>query len=97
MNRYHRSRVDDNQPAIVQAFRALGWFVLHTHDLKNACDLMVVRNGRVIAIEVKDGSKPASKRKLSAGESTFRDSWLANQGEWLLITSVDDVLTLPPG
>jgi hypothetical protein len=69
MNRYNRSRVDDNQPQIVQAFRALGWYVLHTHDLKNACDLIVVRNGRVIAIEVKNGDLPLSKPEQALHES----------------------------
>jgi hypothetical protein len=53
---------------------------------------MVLKNGRVIAVEIKDGSKPPSKRKLSPGEEQFRDDWQANGGEWLLIQSPDGVL-----
>ena len=95
MNRYHRSKIDSNHPEIVQAFRALGWYILSTAPLKAACDLMVIRNGRVIAVEIKDGSLSPSKRKLSEGEAKFRHNWCINGGEYALITSVDDVLTLP--
>lgn len=91
---YNRSRVDKNQKEIVAAFRKLGWYVLHTHPLKHACDLMVLKQGEVIAIEVKDGSKPPSKRKLSGGELEFKMTWMAAGGTWKLVESVDDVIKL---
>lgn len=85
------ARVDDNQPEIVKAFRDLGWYVLIISQLKNCCDIMVSKNGRTIAVEIKDGSKPPSKQKLSSGELKFKDEW---QGEYLLITCIDDVLNI---
>ena len=85
------AKVDDNQPEIVKQFRKLGWYVFIVSQLKNCCDIMVSKGGRTIAIEIKDGSKPPSARKLSAGESTFRDNW---QGEWALVESVDDIIKL---
>ena len=91
---YNQSRVDKNQKSIVRTFRSLGWYVLHTNSLKKACDLIVVRKGRVVAVEIKDGSKPPSKRKLSSGEEEFRTLWEAGGGEWALIESLDDVLRL---
>tara|TARA_R110000822_G_scaffold77084_5_gene185125 strand:+ start:2022 stop:2384 length:363 start_codon:yes stop_codon:yes gene_type:complete len=93
---YHRSRIDANQPAIVAIFRMKGWYVLHTHDLKNACDLMVVKDGRTIAIEIKDNDKPPSARELSEGEKKFRDNWTTNGGEWMLIECIEDVLKIAP-
>ena len=85
------ARVDTNQSEIVRAFRKLGWSVLIISQLKNCCDLFVSKNGRTIAIEIKDGNKPPSQRKLTDGEIEFRDNW---QGEWMLIESVDDVREL---
>jgi len=85
------ARVDDNQPEIVKAFRGLGWYVLIISQLKNCCDIIVSKNGRTIAVEIKDGSKVASKQKLSIGELKFKSEW---QGEYRLITCIDDVLAL---
>jgi len=85
------AKVDDNQPDIVKAFRGLGWSVLIVSQLKRCCDLFVSKNGRTVAVEIKDGSKVPSRRKLTEGETEFRDSW---QGEWRLVESVDDVIEL---
>lgn len=95
--RFHnhtQSKVDKNQPEIVIALRRLGWYVMHTHAVKKACDLMVLKKGRVVAIEIKDGAKVASKRKLTRGEKDFKLLWELAGGEWALIESVEDVLTL---
>jgi len=85
------ARVDDNQSEIVAAFRKLGWYVLIISQLKNCCDIIVSRNGRTIAVEIKDGSKPKSAQKLSEGELKFKTEW---QGEYQLITCIDDLTEL---
>ena len=85
------ARVDDNQGEIVKLFRKLGWTVLIISQLKNCCDIMVSKNGRTVAVEIKDGAKPPSARKLSDGEVKFRDNW---QGEYALIICPDDVIDL---
>ncbi|TGD82855.1 hypothetical protein [Hymenobacter wooponensis] len=69
------SRVDANQPAVVQALRAIGASVLYTHQLKNCFDLLVGYRGRTFLIEVKDPEQPPSKRQLTAGEEEFRSTW----------------------
>lgn len=84
------ARVDANQPEVVKAFRDLGWSVLIISQLKNCCDLFVSKNGRTIAVEVKDGTLPPSKRKLTPGEQEFMETW---QGEYKIIESIEDVLT----
>lgn len=85
------ARVDDNQSEIVSAFRKLGWYVLIISQLKNCCDIIVSKDGRTIAIEIKDESKPPSAQKLSKGEVKFKDEW---QGEYRLVTRIDDVLDI---
>lgn len=88
---FRAARVDANQPEIVKAFRNLGWTVLIISQLKNCCDIIVSKNGRTIAVEIKDGNKPPSQQKLSPGELKFKDEW---QGEYSIITSIDEVLSL---
>ncbi|MEO9497674.1 MAG: hypothetical protein ABJG42_24585 [Vibrio splendidus] len=85
------ARVDDNQKAVVALFRKLGWYVLIVSQLKNCCDIIVSKGGRTVAIEIKDGKKPASARKLSSGEEEFRDNWL---GEWRLVETDNDVMKI---
>lgn len=85
------AKVDANQGEIVKSFRKMGWSVLIISQLKNCCDIIVSKSGRTIAVEIKDGSKPLSKQRLSDGEEKFRSGW---QGEYAIITSVDDILKL---
>ena len=85
------AKVDANQPEIVKAFRDLGWYVLIISQLKNCCDIIVSKDGRTIAIEIKDGSKPPSQQKLSDGEAKFRNEW---KGEYRLIKSIDDIAAI---
>lgn len=85
------ARVDANQPEIVKAFRRLGWYVLIISQLKNCCDIIVSKNGRTIAVEIKDGDNPPSQQKLTKGEIKFKSEW---KGEYMLITSVNDVLSI---
>lgn len=85
------ARVDANQPEIVKCFRSLGWYVLIISQLKNCCDIIVSKNGRTIAIEIKDGDKPPSQQKLSTGEIKFQNLW---QGEYQLVKCIDDVIEI---
>lgn len=72
------NRRDSNHRDIIAEFERLGWSVLDIADLKNCCDLIVAKFGHTMAIEVKDGAKPPSARKLTSGEESFRDRWLGN-------------------
>ena len=82
------ARKDDNHQVIVKAFRGLGWSVLDTAQLKNCVDLVVAKDGYTVMVEVKDGVKPPSARKLTIGELKFKQSW---NGPYFLVLSVDDV------
>ena len=85
------ARKDANHNEITDLFISMGWSVLDISQLKNACDAFVSKGHRTIAIEIKDGKKPPSQRKLSKGESEFKDSW---NGEWALIESTEDAIKL---
>jgi hypothetical protein len=52
-------------------------------------DAVVGKFGHTYLIEIKDGSKPPSKRKLTEDEETFWRDW---RGSLILIESVDDVI-----
>ena len=71
-----RARVDDNQAQIVQALRSIGCSVLSLAPIGNGCpDLLVGIFGRNLLLEVKDGEKSASRKKLTALEREFHETW----------------------
>lgn len=83
-------RVDANQKTIVETFRKLGCSVLILSDVGKGCpDLCVGWDGKCYLIEVKDGTKTPSKRKLTAAEQLFFDNW---KGHASIIESVDEVI-----
>ena len=84
------ARVDSNQTEIVKAFRRLGASVAHTHTLGNGFpDVVVGVRGVNYLVEIKDGSKPPSQRKLTQDEQEFRGAW---RGQYVVIESIDDVI-----
>ena len=85
------AKKDANHNEVADAFKSLGYSVLDVSQLKNCCDLIAAKGKRTIAVEVKDGSKPPSARKLSSGEMQFKADWC---GEWALVESVNDVIEL---
>ena len=63
------ARVDKNQPLIVALLRAFGCAVIHTHQLKNFCDVIAYRGGQTYTIEIKQ----TSKDKLTTGEEEAKE------------------------
>lgn len=69
-------RVDGNHAEIVKALRKIGCSVLSLHEIgKGAPDLCVGFRSRTMLIELKDGSKSPSKRKLNELQEKFRREW----------------------
>lgn len=85
------ARKDANHNEICKVFRDLGWSVLETYQLKECCDCFVAKHNRTIAVEIKDGSKPPSHRKLTKGEQIFKETW---KGEYAIVECVNDVLAI---
>jgi hypothetical protein len=87
-----RARVDTNQPEIVEALRAVGAHVLHTHQLKNAFDILVGFRGQLYIMEIKDGAKPPSRHKLTEGEQQCQADFAAVGVPYYVVLSVEDAL-----
>ena len=82
------SRVDANQPAIVQALRAVGASVLHCHQLKNCFDILVGYRGRTFLMEI----KATDKDKLTAGEAEFQRTWRGT--EYHIVYTADQAIQI---
>ena len=89
------ARVDDNQNQIVDALRAVGATVRVVTQGNGIPDLLVGFRGYTILMEVKDGEKPPSARKLTPAEQKFFEEWRG--GMLAVVESIDDALALLKG
>jgi hypothetical protein len=86
----YAARIDSNQPAIVNALRAVGATVQPIHTVGKGCpDLLCARHGQVYVLEVKDGRLPPSKRRLTPDEQAWHDMW---DGPVYIVGSVEEAL-----
>lgn len=81
------AKVDRNQTAIVKALRAVGCSVQPLHAVGKGCpDLLVgvpersavgsfFRPRRMVCLEVKDGDKPPSERRLTPDQEKWHAQW----------------------
>ena len=83
-------KVDANQKSVVDSLRERGFSVAVTSALgKGFPDLIVGKNGFNLMVELKDGNKPPSARKLTPDEVEFHNSWL---GKIVVANNVDEIL-----
>lgn len=84
------ARVDDNQAGIVTALRAVGATVTPTHMVgKGFPDLVAGYRGVNYLLEVKDGAKVPSARKLTPAEMGWHEKW---RGHAVVVDSVRGAL-----
>ena len=84
------AKVDDNQAKIVGGLRGLGATVRSTAALGEGFpDIIVGLRGRNWLLEIKDGSKPPSARKLTEHEVLFAKEW---RGQVDVVENLDDAL-----
>lgn len=85
-------RVDSNQKEIVNAARKIGASVAVISSLGDGIpDAIMGFRGVNYLIEIKDGDKPPSQRKLTADEQKWHNNW---KGTVNIINSVDEILDL---
>lgn len=83
------ARVDANHGEIIDAFRAFGFSVADTSRLGGGFpDCVIARNKKTALVEIKDGKKSASKRKLTTDEAQFLAGW---RGRYFVAESLKDV------
>lgn len=87
-----KAKVDDNQAQMVEALRKIGCTVEPLHAVgKGVPDLLVGYHGVNILIEVKDGNKPPSKRKLTPDQIKWHDSW---RGQKAVANSIEEAISV---
>jgi hypothetical protein len=91
----YANRIDANQNAIVDALRQCGATVRIISQGGGIPDLLVGYNGYTILMEVKDGAKVPSARKLTEDEQKFFDEWRG--GMLAIVNSVSEALDLLKG
>jgi len=78
-------KVDDNHTEIVATIRAAGFSVHDTSAVGQGFpDLVCGYGGRTFLVEVKDGSKSPSRRRLTAAQADFLYEW---EGQYQVIDS----------
>jgi len=84
------ARIDANQTQIVSALRSVGASVELLSAVGKGCpDLLVGYRNENILMEVKDGKKPPSERKLTSDQIVWHREW---KGVVTVVNSVDEAL-----
>lgn len=83
-------RVDGNQAEITEALRKIGATVHSTAAIgRGFPDLAVGWRGMNFFLELKDGSKPPSARKLTEDERLWHEMW---RGHVEVVYSIEDAI-----
>jgi hypothetical protein len=86
-------RTDSNHAEIIKALRKIpNLSVFSTHEVgKGFPDIVIGYKGINYLIEIKDGKKPPSARKLTPDEVKFHQEW---SGQISIIKNLDELLQI---
>jgi hypothetical protein len=85
-------RVDDNHSSIVDGLRRVGAEAQSLASIGKGCvDVLVAYRGAWYVAEIKDGSKPPSKRALTDDEKRWHERF-SQKAPVHIWTSLDDAL-----
>jgi hypothetical protein len=85
------AKIDANQQAVVDALRQVGATVHSLATVGGGCpDLLVGFRGRTCLMEVKDGNKPPSERRLTPFQVLWHEQWTG--GSLTVVNSPEDAL-----
>lgn len=88
-----RGRIDDNQQTIVNILRTTGATVVSLSGVgKGVPDLLVGFRGVTLLMEIKDGKKPPSDRKLTTDQQKWHAEWRG--GALAIVDSADSALKM---
>lgn len=88
-------RVDANQSEVVEALRACGWYVCVTSAFGGGFfDAIAVKPGRVTFLEIKDGSKPPSARRLTEAEQAMHADFRAAGADVVILETMEQAISL---
>ena len=83
--KYH-VKVDQNQPEIVKELRKRGCAILHTHQLKNAFDILVGYKKKLYIVEIKTDHT----KKLTEGEQKCKELFATVDVGYMIITTANE-------
>lgn len=88
-----RAKIDDNQKKIVQALRAMGATVEPrlARIGGGVPDILVGYKGVNILMEIKDGNKPKSQRKLTPDEIEWANKW---RGSVYVVETIEQAIKI---
>lgn len=86
-------KTDKNHAELIKWLRQMpGVSVFSTHAVGHGFpDIVVGYKGINYLIEIKDGAKPPSARKLTADEVKFHESW---RGQIAVVNGIDDLMKI---
>lgn len=86
------ARTDANHSQIVELFERLGYSVADTSGVGSGFpDVVVGRAGLNYLVEIKDGDKSPSDRRLTPKQVAFHGAW---SGQVCVVESEDDVVRM---
>jgi len=89
------NRKDSNHKQIVDELRRNGWYVTDVSNIPKICDIRISakwnRTPIDICVEIKDGSKAPSKRKLTSDEKEYIRAYPSHVA---IVENVDDVAVI---
>jgi hypothetical protein len=84
------AKVDANQADIVAALRKIGASVQTLHSVGQGCpDILVGWRGMNTILEIKDGKKPPSARKLTEDQVIWHETW---RGQVAVVETVEQAI-----
>lgn len=91
MGRYTQ-RTDSNHAEIVRRARQVGCAVIDIHALAGTLDIVVGFRGVIYLVEIKDGAKIPSKRRLTPAEEKTVEEFRRVDCPVYIVESADDLL-----
>lgn len=86
------AKIDANQSEIVQGLRKLGASVAITSKMGEGFpDIICGFRGINYMLEIKDGNKPPSQRKLTDAQVKFHAEW---RGKIYVVNSLDEAIAI---
>lgn len=91
--RYFRAKIDANHGEVVRALRHAGCFVQSLASIGSGCpDVLVGRAGIWCVMEIKDGNKVLSARKLTKDEELWHAAAARHGLPVFVVTSAEEAL-----
>lgn len=85
------AKIDANQTAIVKALRQIGCTVQSLAAVGDGVpDLLVGAYGQTLLMEVKDGKKPPSARRLTEDQLVWHGAWTG--GPVAIVTDIESAI-----